>query len=131
MLGKGFKLTLLSILGISTFLTACGNSNNGSENNDDITPNKNSSGEQIVKIDVQDKPNNKDSTIDTGGLVIMEDVKVKLTFNNEEVMVNMYDNSASRDFLAQLPLTITLEDYVGKEKISVLQKRLLADNVQS
>ncbi|MBT2722611.1 cyclophilin-like fold protein [Bacillus sp. ISL-46] len=131
MVGKGFKFKLLSILGISTFLTACGSSNNGSENNDDITTNKNSSGEQIVKIDVQDKQNNKDSTIDNGGLVIMEDVKVKLTFNNEEVMVNMYDNSASRDFLAQLPLTITLEDYVGKEKISVLQKRLLADNVQS
>ncbi|MFP5109424.1 cyclophilin-like fold protein [Neobacillus sp. C211] len=131
MVGKGFKFTLLSILGISTFLTACGSSNNGSENNDNVTPNKNSSGEQIVKIDVQNKQNNKDSTIDNGGLVIMEDVKVKLTFNNEEVMVNMYDNSASRDFLAQLPLTITLEDYVGKEKISVLQKRLLADHVQS
>jgi hypothetical protein len=53
------------------------------------------------------------STNDNGGLVNMEDVKVLLTFNNEEVIVNMYDNSASKDFLAQLPLTVTLEDYVG------------------
>ncbi len=27
-MGKGFKLTLLSILATSTFLTACGSSNN-------------------------------------------------------------------------------------------------------
>lgn len=126
-----FKFTLLSILGISTFLTACGSSNNGRENIGDVTSNKNSSGEQIVKIDEQDKQNSKDSTIDNGGLVNMEDVKVKLTFNNEEVMVNMYDNSASRDFLAQLPITVTLEDYVGKEKISILPKRLSEDNVKS
>jgi hypothetical protein len=131
MVGKGFKFTLLSILGISTFLTACGSSNNGKEYNGDVITNKNSSGEQIVKIDEQDNQKRKDSTIDNGGLVIMEDVNVKLTFNNEEVIVNMYDNPASRDFLAQLPLTVTLEDYVGKEKISILQKRLAGDNVKS
>ncbi|MDQ0806403.1 hypothetical protein QF029_003952 [Priestia megaterium] len=34
-------------------------------------------------------------------------------------------------FLAQLPLTITFEDYIGKEKISILQKRLSADDVQA
>ncbi|MGG3622478.1 cyclophilin-like fold protein [Bacillus gobiensis] len=43
----------------------------------------------------------------------------------------MYDNPTSRDFLAQLPLTVTLEDYVGKEKTSILQKRLSTENVQS
>jgi hypothetical protein len=122
MVGKGFKFTLLFLLGISTFLTGCGSSSNGSENNGDVTPNKNSSSEQMVKIDEQDKQDN-------GGLV--EDIKVKLTFNNEEVIVKMYDNSASRDFLAQLPLTVTLEDYVGKEKISILQKKLSVDNVKS
>lgn len=126
-----FKFTLLFILAISTFLTSCGSSNNERENNGDVTPNKNSSGEQIDKINEQDKQNSKESTNDNGGLDNMEDVKVKLTFNNEEVIVKMYDNSASRDFLAQLPLTVTFEDYVGKEKISILQKKLSADNVQS
>lgn len=124
MLGKGFKFTLLSILGISTFLTACGSSNNGSENNDDVNPNKNSSGEHIVKIDEQDKQNSKDSTIDNGGLVNIENVKVKLTFDNEEVIVNMYDNPTSRDFIAKLPLTTTFEDFAGTEKISYLPKKL-------
>lgn len=61
----------------------------------------------------------------------ISDIRIKLTFNNEEVFVRMYDNPTSRDFLARLPLTITFEDYVGKEKISILQKRLSTDNVQS
>lgn len=43
----------------------------------------------------------------------------------------MYDNPASKDFLTQLPLTITFEDYIGKEKISILQKRLCMDDVQA
>ncbi|WP_243356765.1 cyclophilin-like fold protein [Bacillus litorisediminis] len=129
---KGFKFILLLILGFSMFLTGCGSSSNGSENkNGDAPPNKNSSGEKIFRVDEQDKLNSNDSSIDNGGLVNMENVKVKLTFNNEEVIVNMYDNSASRDFLAQLPLTVTLEDYIGKEKISILQKKLSVDRVSS
>jgi hypothetical protein len=116
MVRKGVIFTLLFLLGISTILTGCGSSSNGKENNVDVTPNKNSSGEQMN---------------DNGGLVNMEDVKVKLTFNNEEVIVNIYDNSASKDFLAQLPLTVTLEDYVGKEKISILQKKLSVDKETS
>ncbi|MGG1366642.1 cyclophilin-like fold protein [Priestia megaterium] len=56
---------------------------------------------------------------------------MKLTFNDKEVLIRMYDNPASMAFLAQLPLTITFEDYIGKEKISILQKRLSADDVQA
>lgn len=52
-------------------------------------------------------------------------------FNDKEVLIRMYDNSGSMAFLAQLPLTITFEDYIGKEKISILQKRLSADDVQA
>ena len=59
------------------------------------------------------------------------DIRIKLTFNNKEVFVRMYDNPISREFLAQLPLKLTFEDYVDKEKISILQKRLSPDNVQS
>jgi hypothetical protein len=129
MMGKGFKFILLSILAISTFLTACGSS--GEKTNGDDTANTNSSGEQIVKIDESDKQISKVSAIDNGGLVIMEDVKVKLTFNNEEVIVNMYDNPASRDFIAQLPLTTTFEDYARTEKISYLPKKLSTEKAPS
>ncbi|WNS78582.1 cyclophilin-like fold protein [Domibacillus sp. DTU_2020_1001157_1_SI_ALB_TIR_016] len=109
---------------------ACGNSDNGGKANDD-TANTNSSGEQLVKIDEPNKQNGKDSIINNGGLVVMEDAKVKLTFSNEEVLVNMYDNPTSRDFLSQLPLTITLEDYAQTEKISYLSKKLSTEKASS
>ncbi|WP_223192783.1 cyclophilin-like fold protein [Paenibacillus sedimenti] len=47
-----------------------------------------------------------------------------MTFNNEEVIVKMDDNPTSRDFIRLLPLTLTLEDYAGTEKINYLEKRL-------
>lgn len=127
---KEFILSLIFILAIfSMFLTACGSSNNEEETNVDDTESTNSSDEQIV--DKLDEQNSEDSAIDNGGLVIMEDVKVKLTFNNEEVIVNMYDNPTSRDFLSQLPLTVTLEDYAGTEKISYLSKNLSTEKAPS
>ena len=51
-------------------------------------------------------------------------IRIKMTFNDEEVMVRMHDNPTTRDFLAMLPLTVTLEDYAGTEKITRLSKRL-------
>jgi hypothetical protein len=36
----------------------------------------------------------------------------------------MFDNPTSRDFITLLPLTITLEDYAGTEKINYLPKKL-------
>lgn len=54
--------------------------------------------------------------------------KIKLTFDNEEVIVKMYDNPTSRDFLTVLPLTLTFKDYSGTEKISYLPKRLSTED---
>jgi hypothetical protein len=129
LMGKVFILSIIFLLSISTFLTACGNSNNAEKNNVEDTANKNSNAEQIV--DEPDQQNSEDSAIDNRGLVMMEDVKVKLTFNNEEIIVNMYDNPTSRDFLSQLPLTITLEDHAGTEKISYLSKKLSTEEAPS
>lgn len=52
-------------------------------------------------------------------------VRVKLTFNDAEVIVKLYDNPTSRDFLTLLPLTVKVEDYAGTEKISYLPKKLI------
>ena len=52
------------------------------------------------------------------------EARIKLTFNNEEVVVRMYDNPTSRDFLTLLPATIRVEDYAGTEKISYLPRTL-------
>ncbi|KKI88975.1 hypothetical protein WQ54_28890 [Bacillus sp. SA1-12] len=71
------------------------------------------------------------STIDSGGPDTLEDIRIKLTFNNEEVIVKMFDNPTSRDFMTLLPLTITLEDYAGTEKINYLPKKLSTEEAPS
>ncbi|MFB3162500.1 cyclophilin-like fold protein [Neobacillus sp. 179-J 1A1 HS] len=129
LMGREFILSLIYSLIILMFLTACGSNNNTEKNNVNDTANKNSNDEQIISK--PDKQNSQDSVTDNEGDAFMEDVKVKLTFNNEVAIVNMYDNPTSRDFLSQLPLTITLEDYSGTEKISYLSKKLSTEEAPS
>ncbi|QFY74387.1 hypothetical protein CEQ83_18235 [Priestia megaterium] len=104
-------LHLPSILVISAALAACGN-NHSSATDHNASKHLNRVPEQTEE----------DSISNT---------RIKLTFNNKEVFVRMYDNPASKDFLVQLPLTVTFEDYIGKEKVSILQKRLSIDDVQA
>ncbi|WP_456271177.1 cyclophilin-like fold protein [Bacillus sp. AK031] len=54
----------------------------------------------------------------------VEAARIRLKFKDNELTVKLEDHSASRDFLALLPLTLTLEDYANTEKISNLPKRL-------
>jgi hypothetical protein len=129
LMGREFILSLIYSLITLMFLTACGSNNNTEKNNVNDTANKNSNDEQIISK--PDKQNSQNSVTDNEGDAFMEDVKVKLTFNNEVAIVNMYDNPTSRDFLSQLPLTITLEDYGGTEKISYLSKKLSTEEAPS
>jgi hypothetical protein len=112
-------LTLIYVLVMTFALGACQNGNNAGN-----AMGIKSNGKQAANTDEQNNPISKDSAIDNGGLTFMEDSRVKLTFNNEEVIVNMYDNPTSRDFLTQLPLTLTFEDYATTEKISYLDRKL-------
>ncbi|MGG3268152.1 cyclophilin-like fold protein [Priestia aryabhattai] len=105
-------LCLSSILVTSLALAACSNNNSSSTDRDNTTNPLNQAPEQP-----------KEDRISA--------TRIKLTFNDKEVLINMYDNPASKDFLAQLPLTVTFEDYIGKEKVSILQKRLSIDDVQA
>ncbi|WP_438497089.1 cyclophilin-like fold protein [Paenibacillus sp. IHBB 3054] len=50
--------------------------------------------------------------------------KIKLTAGNIVLTATMLDNAASRDFISQLPLTLTLQEYAGTEKISDLPSKL-------
>ncbi|MFZ7822137.1 cyclophilin-like fold protein [Priestia sp. 40] len=115
--GKELKmrklLCLTSILAISLALAACGN------NNSSATDRDHNANDNLNREPEQSKEDN------------ISNAKIKLTFDNKEVVVRMYDNPISKDFLAQLPLTVTFEDYIGKEKISILQKRLSIDDVQA
>ncbi len=55
---------------------------------------------------------------------IGEKMQVKLSFANEVIVVDLGENVASKSFLTQLPLELKFSDYVGKEKIANLAKRL-------
>lgn len=51
-------------------------------------------------------------------------MKIKLTVGEDVYTAILNDNKAASDFIALLPLRLTLEDYAGTEKISNLPKRL-------
>jgi len=51
-------------------------------------------------------------------------VRIRLTVGGKKVVARLYDNVSSRDLVAQLPLTLTLSDYAGTEKVAQLPKKL-------
>ncbi len=54
--------------------------------------------------------------------------KIRIVLSQEEVVVEMFDNPASRDFLSLLPLTLEFSDYAKTEKIASLPRRLSTGN---
>lgn len=75
----------------------------------------------VTRLDIPQ--NNADATVSNTS----ENDRVRLSFNGNEIIVTMYDNPASRDFLSMLPLTLTFEDFNNKEKISNLPRNLVAE----
>lgn len=57
-----------------------------------------------------------------------ESTKIRLSFNNEEIIIKMEDNESSKDFLSMLPLDFKFEDYNGTEKISYLPRKIDVTN---
>jgi hypothetical protein len=57
----------------------------------------------------------------------MSPTRVRFSSGDVEVVVRLADNPTSRDFASKLPLTLTFEDFAGKEKISYLPERLTTD----
>ncbi|MGG7466696.1 MULTISPECIES: cyclophilin-like fold protein [Bacteroidota] len=53
-----------------------------------------------------------------------KDMKLKITIGGKTATAVLYDNPTTRDFVAQLPLTVDMEDFAGKEKIFYPQKKL-------
>lgn len=51
-------------------------------------------------------------------------VKIQMTIEDEVLNATLVDNAATRDFVSLLPLTLTLRDYAGTEKVSELPSRL-------
>ena len=53
-----------------------------------------------------------------------ESMRIRIKINETEVVAGLTDNATSRDFVALLPLRLTLEDYGDIEKISTLPRKL-------
>ena len=51
-------------------------------------------------------------------------VNIRLTIDGKAIHASLHDNVTTRDFLALLPLTLTLEDYASTEKIAYLPQKL-------
>jgi hypothetical protein len=56
-------------------------------------------------------------------------MKIRMDVNGTRVTATLDDNATAIDFVALLPLTLTLKDYNGTEKISNLPKKLSTDDV--
>ena len=61
----------------------------------------------------------------------VEGLKLKMSFEGNELVVLMYDTPASREFVSQLPLTLSFEDYAKAEKIAYLPQKLTADGSET
>lgn len=51
-------------------------------------------------------------------------MKIRITIDGTELTATLNDSQTTRDFLALLPLTLTMEDYAGTEKVSDLPASL-------
>lgn len=51
-------------------------------------------------------------------------LKIKLSTGDTVLIATMLDNATSRDFMSLMPITLTLKDYAGTEKVSDLPRKL-------
>ena len=58
-------------------------------------------------------------------------MKIRIKVGDMALTATLIDSKTSRDFLSLLPLTLTLKDYAGTEKISDLPKRLSTEDAPS
>ncbi|WP_410511193.1 cyclophilin-like fold protein [Paenibacillus sp. BR2-3] len=130
-------LSVALALVLSFTSAACGGNNSGGSTPDESeTIGNNSTNEQTGNPDEVQEENSQNSAVESGQDSTdenesVEDTKIKLIFDNEEVIVNLYDNPMSRDFLTMLPITLSFEDFNGEEKISYLPRKLNTDSTPS
>jgi len=61
----------------------------------------------------------------------VENMKIRIKFEDKVLTATLIDSKSARDFVSQLPLTLTLEEYAATEKISDLPKRLSTEGAPS
>ncbi len=60
-----------------------------------------------------------------------DSMKIRLKVEDKVITATLFDSKATQDFVSLLPLTLTLEDYAGTEKISNLPKKLSTEGAPS
>ena len=60
-----------------------------------------------------------------------DSMKIRLKVGDNVLTATLIDSKTTRDFISLLPLTLTLKDYAGTEKISDLPKRLSTEGAPS
>lgn len=58
-------------------------------------------------------------------------MKIRITIGKLELTATMFDNATSRDFISLVPITLTLRDFAGTEKISDLPRKLSTQGAPS
>ncbi len=55
-------------------------------------------------------------------------MKIRIALEDAVTTATLTDSRTARDFVSLLPLTLTLEDYAGTEKISYLPQKLSTED---
>lgn len=58
-------------------------------------------------------------------------MKIRMKLNGKIIIATLADNASAREFLALLPLSLTLKDYASTEKISDLPKKLTTQGARA
>ncbi len=58
-------------------------------------------------------------------------MKIRMTINDDVLTATLADSAATRDFVSLLPLTLSLRDYAGTEKVSNLPSPLSTEGAPS
>lgn len=61
----------------------------------------------------------------------MKETRIKMSFEKKEVIIKIFTNKTSKDFLSQLPITLEFEDFAKAEKIAYLDRKLTIDKISS
>ncbi|MGG3572245.1 hypothetical protein ABES25_02765 [Bacillus gobiensis] len=85
-MNKTVQPILLSLIISSMFLTACNSRTNEENTNSKENMTIHQSSKQGVTADESNNGDSQNSTLDNEGADAMEDIRIKLTFNNEEVI---------------------------------------------
>jgi hypothetical protein len=57
-----------------------------------------------------------------------DSMKIRITLKDAVITATLTDSQTTQDFVSLLPLTLTLEDYAGTEKISYLPQKLSTED---